>query len=167
MSDTKIRAYVNADFKSVVNLLFDFQLWVGSIGKESGNRSFKSKEESQQYLKQALRDVEEMNGFFLVAEESGGLVGFVYGVVLSHENDVLYSLTHAVEKEGWVGILFVDENNRKQGVGQKLMKEAGKYLKQQECSTLRLVVGSDNLEAMEFYSNLGFVSYETKMMQVI
>ncbi len=136
---------------------------MGLLENSRVKKTFKTNEDAANYLKQALNDVGKMNGFFLVAERGNKIIGFIYGVVVKNENDIFHNLTHIFGKEGWIGIVFVDEKNRKIELGKKLVLEAKNRFKDSNCSSIRLIVDSDNQEAIGFYSKLGFIEYEKKM----
>lgn len=163
MNDIIIRDFTDQDFSQIAKLLFDFQKQIGKIAGSFGKRAFASMTDADTYLKQALKDVEDMKGFFYVAESEKELVGFIYGVVLTNEGNLFHELTHIPETEGWIGIIYVPDNFRQHGVGARLMKAAGDYLKKVGCESVKLVVDSSNQKAVDYYSKLGFVEYEKKM----
>lgn len=167
MSDFQIRGFAQSDFPQVVNLLFDFQDLIGNTGKQSGKRPFTSLVEAEAYLKQALKDVDQMNGFFLVAEAESKIVGFIYGVIVDNQVDTLTRLTHTKEKEGWIGIVYVTSDYRGLGIGKQLIQEGKNCLKKAGCNSVRLIVDSGNPVAIETYLKLGFVEYEKKLMLAI
>lgn len=115
-------------------------------------------------MNQALKDVDEMNGFFSVAEYSNKLIGFIYGVVVENKEIVFHNLTHNPGKDGWIGIVFVDENHRTIGLGKHLVSEAKKSFIKKGCTSVRLIVDSENQNAINFYNKLGFIEYEKKML---
>ena len=52
--------------------------------------------------------------------------------------------------------LYVDPPERGRGVGEALLKSAGKFLSQQGIAQISLRVGKSNHAAMRFYQKLGF-----------
>lgn len=57
---------------------------------------------------------------------------------------------------GWVNYLAVDPNYRRQGYGQMLMAEVEHLLRHFGCPKINLQIRKDNLEAIQFYEQIGF-----------
>lgn len=57
---------------------------------------------------------------------------------------------------GWVYYLAVDPQHRGRGYGRTLMLHAEDWLPARNCPALRLMVRDDNIEALDFYKQLGF-----------
>lgn len=163
MSDTKIRDYQDQDFSKVSSMLVEYQSLIGDLSSTFGKRAFETKSNADDYLRQCLKDVRDMNGYFYVAELEGVLVGFIYGVVLNNEDNLFHKLTHIPGKEGWIGIVYVLDKYRQHGVGSELVKHARDFMKKAGCSSMRLVVDSTNQKAVSYYSKLGFEEYEKKL----
>ena len=75
---------------------------------------------------------------------------------------VNYSVSDIDEKELVLEKIFVDENERKQGIGTKLVKHVIQYAKEHDFETVGLYVCSDgemnDEQLIEWYSSLGFES---------
>lgn len=162
MKDIVIREYKPQDFQSVVNLTNKIQEYFVAIDKTGYKKPFSSQDDSEKYVEHVLKDVSDMNGAFYVAVKNNFVVGFIYGVIISEKN-VLHKLTHHSRLEGWIGLLYVDEGYRGQGLGKRLIERVKDYFKEKGCSSMRLVVDSNNINAINHYSNLGFETYEIKM----
>jgi ribosomal protein S18 acetylase RimI-like enzyme len=78
---------------------------------------------------------------FLVAEKEGRLVGAVLGGFDG--------------RRGLVYHLAVDEGERRQGIGEALMKELEERFRQKGCRRYYLLVTWDNPEALHFYEQRG------------
>ena len=83
----------------------------------------------------------------IVAEKENVLLGYL-----------LYSYTYdtdAATKVMFVLDLLVDQNQRQQGIGKRLMQEAKTIAKSQGCKDLFWAVYRHNTLAENFYKNLG------------
>lgn len=82
------------------------------------------------------------NDIFLIARSGDVPIGMC----------VVYSLYTWAMCDG----LFVLEQHRRQGVGQTLLTEAARLVRQQGISALSLIVQTDNTAARDFYTAEGF-----------
>jgi ribosomal protein S18 acetylase RimI-like enzyme len=57
---------------------------------------------------------------------------------------------------GWINYLAVDPAHRRMGLGNALMVEAERLLRELGCPKINLQVRRENIEATAFYSHLGF-----------
>lgn len=57
---------------------------------------------------------------------------------------------------GWINYLAVDPGRRRVGWGRALMLEAERRLREFGCPKINVQIRHDNLEAIAFYSRLGF-----------
>jgi ribosomal protein S18 acetylase RimI-like enzyme len=80
--------------------------------------------------------------WFLVAEESGRIVGAVVAGYEGHR--------------GWINYLAVDPARRRAGLGRALMSAAERVLHAAGCPKINLQVRPDNQAAVAFYERLGF-----------
>ena len=80
-------------------------------------------------------------GSTLIAERDGAPIGYI---IYRHEGD-----------EGLISNLVVDPTARKAGVGEKLMREAARALRQAGCRTWTLNVKRRNVPAQRLYRRLG------------
>lgn len=87
---------------------------------------------------------------FLVAEESGHIVGTVLG---GYDG-----------RRGLVYHLAVAESYRGNGLGTALMNELESRLKAKGCYKYYLLVTPDNLGVMDFYRRMGWEEMPVKMM---
>ena len=119
---------LSADFLQVINL------WQNA-GPGIHLRRSDREEEIQKKLE---RDPD----LFLVAEAGGRIIGTVMGGFDG--------------RRGMVYHLAVEKSFRKKGIGKSLMDELEKRLKEKGCLRCYLLVTRDNLEAIQFYENLGW-----------
>jgi ribosomal protein S18 acetylase RimI-like enzyme len=98
-----------------------------------------------------------MSGVVFVAINEGGeVVGFVQGIINGHKNDIMHNLSHNQGKDGWIGLLIVDEEYRNKGVGKKLLGQISDFFTKSGCSSVRLKVSNKNGRAIKVYKSLGF-----------
>ena len=110
-----------------------------------------------------------MNGKIFVTEENGVIVGFIQGVIIEHEkgDDEIYDLSHNPSKEGWIGLLYVKPGHRGCGVGRELLDKMKDYFIAHGCTSIKLLVLSDNVSAVDFYKKSGFMAHDLEMIMKI
>jgi GNAT superfamily N-acetyltransferase len=81
-------------------------------------------------------------GKFLLAEDSAGLAGCVYGELRG--------------ERGYLGLLGVDPQRQGAGLGRKLMHAAEDYFREKGCVAVDLRVISPRAPLLAFYRRLGY-----------
>lgn len=89
------------------------------------------------------RKLKVQSELFLVAEDSGKIVGSAMGGYDGHR--------------GWVYLVAVSPRHRRKGVGKALMSRVEQELVRMGCPKLNLQVRGTNKEVVEFYKRLGYV----------
>ena len=97
--------------------------------------------------------VARQRGFVLVAEESGGVQGFLLGIV--EEEDGSYVIPEA-RPYGYVTDLFITEIARGRGVGRALMGEAERRFRDAGLPSIRVTALAANEGACGTYEGLGY-----------
>lgn len=167
MSAINIIPYQEKYFEESVSLINDLQSYFSEIDERGENVAFKSDKEVRSYFVQILKDAHEMNGVIYLVLKEDDIVGVIQGVVVTHENNVLHRLSHNTSAEGWIGLLYVRPEYRKQHLAKKLVLQIEKHFKAKNCKTIRLIVGTSNKQALNFYDHLGFSEYERKLVRDI
>jgi GNAT superfamily N-acetyltransferase len=86
-------------------------------------------------------------GKFLLAEDSGGLVGCVYVELLGDR--------------GYLGLLGIDPPRQGTGLGRKLMDTAENYFRAAGCRAINLRIVSARAPLPAFYRHLGYAETGT------
>ncbi|RYG71431.1 GNAT family N-acetyltransferase [Lentibacillus lipolyticus] len=101
-----------------------------------------------------LLDTIKSGGYYLVWEENNVIKGWI-GVGKTIEQPL-------GRKAGMIPELYVFPSYRREGIGQKLCKEACRRLKQEGCKVVQLNVFKGN-RARQMYEKLGFNEVFTVM----
>jgi possible acetyltransferase len=154
------------DRKYIDEMQFELQKYFSEIDKTNESLPYKNIEDAHQYMQQMINDVKSMNGKIFVAEEINQIIGYIQGVIIEHKKgeDKIYDLSHNPSKEGWIGLLFVKPEYRGGGIGQKLLDEMEGYFKSKYCTSIRLLVLSDNKHAISVYEKNGFMRHNLEMI---
>ena len=118
---------------------------VRSMKREDGREVAKLEKQifSDAWSEKSILDtLEQSQAFILVAESEGNIVGYC----------IVY---HALD-EAEIARIAVNENRRKQGVGQELLRATCRVCMQQGICRLLLDVRESNENARNFYSKFGF-----------
>lgn len=97
-----------------------------------------------------------MEPFFVAKDEHGKVIGFIQGIINDHKDEAMHNLAYLQGKDGWIGLLIVDELYRNQGVGKQLLERISAFFDEAGCSFVRLKVSRNNTHAIEVYKSLGF-----------
>jgi GNAT superfamily N-acetyltransferase len=93
-----------------------------------------------------------------VAESDGEIVGFTY---VSYEEISYEDLATNV---GWIHDIYIDQADRRVGVGRELIKVAADYLKEKGATKLLLWTAEKNHLGREFFQHLGLKTTMREMM---
>lgn len=153
------------DRKDIDKMQFDLQKYFSEIDQTHESQSYKDIDDAHLYMQKMIDDANNMDGKIFVAEENGKITGFIQGVIIEHKkgDDIFYDLTHKPSKEGWVGLLFVKPEYRGSGTGQQLLDEMKNYFISKNCTSIRLLVLSDNKHAIAVYEKNGFIRHDLEM----
>ena len=144
-----IRRATLADKDLLLPLLRQFELDDDYLPKAQRDfRAFRDPESAIQ------EDIEKWlsgsNWIVLIAEENGGLQGFISGEVKEKKHRIN-------NKEGYIDSLFVTKESRGKGIGKLLMDSISKEFKELYCTHLALATHLDNKVAMSMYESMGFI----------
>ena len=164
-----IREANKNDYRRIDEMQFELQKYFSEIDQSRESLPYQSINDAHRYMQKMINDVKNMNGKIFVAEKNDVIIGFIQGVIIEHKkgDDENYDLSHNPSKEGWIGLLYVDPSYRKLGVGQEMLDKMKDYFVTQECTSIRLLVLSDNTNAVDFYKKSGFIPHDLEMVKQI
>ncbi len=94
---------------------------------------------------------------FIVAEQDGQILGFVYGVERNLPDEVLRN--RGATKAGSIEILAVSEEHRRKGVATSLLDYLFQVLKLKGVDYVSLAVPSKEIAAKKLHDKLGFQTH--------
>ncbi len=159
----KIREYSSNDYEQVVEFMLALQSYFAELDSTGGIKVFASERDARVYVDKALKDVHEMDGVIFVGEENGNVVGFIQGVIITHDQDVMHNLTHYRGSQGWIGLFFTDPEFRGRGIGKALLDKMKEYFKSKNCQSMHLKVAHNNKIAVGVYTKYGFTPRDIEM----
>lgn len=99
--------------------------------------------------------VNKDNVCLLVLEDDDNIVGFIYGF--------LEDLTLNIEPEAILDALYIDDNYRKKGYGEKLINSFLTWCKNKNVKFITVGVLNKNYAASTLYKKIGFNSVSSKL----
>lgn len=111
-------------------------------------------EESSEYFKDSYRFIsfdQRIHAFNVFNENT-------MKITVAKRNDAYigYCISTIVEGKGEIESLHVDEVNRGNGVGKKLVSKHMEWMKEKNCKAIGVTVSQENESTIEFYKKLGF-----------
>ena len=97
-----------------------------------------------------------------VAEKDGEVVGYCFCEIQPRGGNIFYDKTTL-----YIDDLCVDENCRRQGIGEKLYRHAAEFAKSVGCYDITLNVWSLNQKAIAFYQKLGLKPLKVYMEEIL
>ena len=157
------------DYKELGEMQFELQKYFSEIDLTFESLPYRNIEDAHQYMQKMIDDVKNMNGKIFVFERNDNIIGFIQGVIIEHKkgDDKVYDLSHEPSKEGWIGLLYVKPEYRGGSVGKALLDKMKDYFMAEMCNSIRLLVLSDNINAIDFYKKSGFVAHDLEMVMKI
>ena len=161
-----IRPFHPKDRAAIDELAIKLHAHFAQVDNAAESLSFASPRAAHGYRQRMVENSEDMDGAIYVAEDNGRVVGFIQGVIIDHQpgQDVVFDAVHAPRKDGWIGLLYVEPEQRGSGIGRALLDEMKRYFQSKNCDTLRLKVLSGNQRAIAFYEKYGLTAREVEMV---
>jgi len=97
------------------------------------------------------KTIESKTGKIFIAEDGSKIIGYCIVNLKEIKNHQVFLDMINIEIED----IYVDEQNRKKGVGNKLFTETKKYAKKRDAEFIELSVWGFNQNAIKFYEHLG------------
>ena len=142
------REYCSKDYSSLKKMLNGLQDFF--VGIDDEYRRF-DKNDLREYLDKIISDIEKMDGEIFLALKDDRIIGFIQGVIIE-KNDLQYRPC----REGWIGLLFVEDKSRGSNVGKSLINKMRDYFRAKECDCVKLFCSNQNTNAINFYQEYGF-----------
>jgi GNAT superfamily N-acetyltransferase len=142
----QIRKATTHDQDQLVDLVLHLQLHV----EQSNPHLWRLTTTGRQNLVHDVTDMlSDPHGLVLIVEHQSHIVGFAYGQIFQRAD-------YAPPKVGQISRIFVQQDQRRRGIGTQLIRELYAYFKAEQVRhiSLRYVVG--NIGAEAFWSQLGF-----------
>ena len=161
-----IRPFHPKDRAAIDKLAIKLHAHFAQVDDTAESLPFTNLRDAHGYMQRMIDDSENMNGAMYIAEENGQVIGFVQGVIIDHQpgRDAVFDAVHTPRKDGWIGLLYVEPEQRGSGVGRALLDEMKRYFQSKNCDTLRLKVLSGNQPAIAFYEKYGLTAREIEMV---
>ena len=161
-----IRPFHPKDRAAIDELAIKLHAYFAQVDDMAESLPFASLRDAHGYMQRMVDDSDDMDGAIYVAEENGQVVGFIQGVIIDHQpgQDAVFDAVHTPRKDGWIGLLYVEPEQRGSGIGRALLDEMKRYFQSKNCDTLRLKVLSGNQRAIAFYEKYGFTAREVEMI---
>ena len=116
---------------------------------------------TDEYKKKELEYIASRKKIFLVAVIDEKIVGYVNGYVFEN-SDIYYKKPVA-----YLDCLCVDKSVRKQGIGESLIDEFTKMVKERGAKYIKLNAFENNIPAVSLYKKLGYEEYSVYYMKKI
>ena len=161
-----IRPFHPKDRTAIDELAIKLHAHFAQVDDMAESLPFASPRDAHGCMQRMIDDSENMNGAMYVAEDSGQVIGLIQGVIIDHQpgQDAVFDAVHTPRKDGWIGLLYGEPEQRSSGVGRALLDEMKRYFQSKNCDTLRLKVLSGNQPAIAFYEKYGLTAREIEMV---
>ena len=142
----KIRKAREEDLLKIAGLWRAFMRYNGDF-----NKSFETnKKASEIFSREMLEKLKETESRLAVAASDGELIGFCYSYI--SQKPKYFKLN----KFGFIGDLYVSPEDRRNGVGKALVKDAIEFFKKNKIRQIELLVAVKNEGTIKFWESLGF-----------
>ena len=96
-----------------------------------------------------LKKIKNQNIKYFIAKDNGKIISSCYICILPN-------FTRNGRSIGYIENVITDKEYRRKGIGKRIMENAIKYAKNQNCYKVILQSGINRIEAHKFYESLGF-----------
>lgn len=112
-----------------------------------------------------LKMLDDGSGVVLIAEEDGAFVGMVTGYVANRPS--VNQGEVASSRVGHINDVFVVAEQRRRGVGTKLVQTLEQHLLDRGCAVLWVSTVAFNNEAKVFYEHVGYLPRRLEFMKAV
>lgn len=145
------REFTPQDAEAIKDLLVKIAEYIATVNP--GRLATPTPEYRDSYYLRLLKIYEQGRGTIFLAFDGDLAIGFVQGEVIIQDQEDLMEFKPLVE--GYMRDIYVREEYRGQGIGDKLLKMLEDYLKNKGCTQYELYVYHTN-PALNFYRKRGF-----------
>lgn len=158
----RIRTAKIKDIESIIPVFMDYEKASENYLSKKYRPIRNKKKPLKKHIKLALeKDIKQKNSKFLVIEDDGKIVGYIFGVI-GHDNHPLFKRP----KIGELDTIAVKKEYQGKGIANRLWKELLSWFIEQKCEMITLSVNSNNT-AQEIYKKWGFDVFYLRMIKNI
>ncbi len=103
------------------------------------------------------------DSFFLLAENDGEIIGYIFSEIA----DIYDKEAYSIKRAGHINSIFVMKEWRGSGIGKKLIEKTIEWLKSENITMCTLGVLAENESAISLYKEFGFETSNLKMFKEI
>lgn len=104
-------------------------------------------------------NINKQNVKYFIAKDNEKIIASCYICIIPN-------LTRGGKSIGFIENVITDTNYRRKGIGKKLIENAVKFAKEQNCYKVLLQSGKERTDAHEFYESLGFDGESKKAFEL-
>ena len=109
--------------------------------------------------KKIWQKIKKHNIKYFIAKEKGKIISSCYICIIPN-------FTHGGKSIGFIENVVTDESYRKKGIGKRVIENAIKYAKEQNCYKVVLQSESKRTGAHNFYEKIGFDGKSKKAFEI-
>lgn len=156
----KIIGYLDRYAEDVKNLLIELQGHIAAVDREQYNRL--TDDYREEYFAKTMNKIREGDGQIFLAEDHGGIIGLIIGVVNNEETE---TYDFIAPKRGRILELIVTEKYRSNGVGEQLLHKMEEYFHHTGCRDVLIDVFAGNEIGRKFYTKNGYFDRCVEVMK--
>jgi len=146
-----------------VTQIFDIPYDEIEVIKTLWERNRQYHEKSSEYFKELYRSIsfdQKIKAFHVLNKEA-------IKITVAKKNDeyIGYCISTIIDGKGELESLHVNEINRGNGIGKKLVMKHIEWMKERNCKVIGVAVSQENESTISFYQKLGFYP-NTLYMQI-
>lgn len=137
-----------------MNEIFDISYDQIEVIKNLWEKNRQYHENSSEYFKESYRFIrfdERIKSFSIFNKETMKIT-----VVKRNDKYIGYCISTIIDGKGELQSLHVDETNRGNGIGKKLVDKHIKWMNENNCKEIGVIVSQENESTIWFYKKLGF-----------
>jgi ribosomal protein S18 acetylase RimI-like enzyme len=154
-----IREFSPSDRAAIEDCLYELQ----TVEHTLDSNRLNDRETLRRYLLHIQQVCVETEGAIFVAEESGGIAGFVSIWTRYPLGDML----DARQTVAYVSDIVVREQFRRRGLGSALLRRAEEHARSLGATVMKVEVMRDNQGARALYADFGFTENEIALLKDI